>query len=111
MTIMEKLYNKGFLSYPRTETTKFNPTINLRKVVSSLEHNTDFGDFAKGLLQVNSGLVQKMVSLMTKLIPRSILLKMLIVTNLQMTNGEFMNCLPGIFLQLFQKMPVEVKQQ
>lgn len=47
MTIMEKLYNKGFLSYPRTETTKFNPTINLRKVVSSLEHNTDFGDFAK----------------------------------------------------------------
>jgi len=37
MQIMEKLYNKGFLSYPRTETTKFNPTINLRKIVSSLE--------------------------------------------------------------------------
>jgi len=47
MQIMEKLYNKGFLSYPRTETTKFNPTINLRKIVSSLESNQDFGSFAK----------------------------------------------------------------
>jgi DNA topoisomerase III len=37
MQIMEKLYNKGFLSYPRTETNKFNPTINLRRIVSSLE--------------------------------------------------------------------------
>jgi DNA topoisomerase III len=37
MSIMEKLYNKGVLSYPRTETTRFNPTINLRKIVSSLE--------------------------------------------------------------------------
>lgn len=46
MTIMEKLYNKGFLSYPRTETTKFNPTINLRKIVSSLEGNNEFGEFA-----------------------------------------------------------------
>jgi DNA topoisomerase III len=36
MQIMEKLYNKGFLSYPRTETTKFNPTINLRTIISSL---------------------------------------------------------------------------
>lgn len=47
MGIMEKLYNRGFLSYPRTETTKFNPTINLRKIVSSLEANSEFGDFAK----------------------------------------------------------------
>ena len=46
MTIMEKLYNKGFLSYPRTETTKFNLTINLRKIVSSLESSPDFGTFA-----------------------------------------------------------------
>lgn len=29
MQHMEKLYNKGFLSYPRTETTRYNPTINL----------------------------------------------------------------------------------
>lgn len=33
MEIMEKLYNKGFLSYPRTETNKYNKTINLRALV------------------------------------------------------------------------------
>lgn len=48
MEIMEKLYNRGFLSYPRTETTVFNPTINLRKVVSELEQSDQpFGEFAK----------------------------------------------------------------
>jgi DNA topoisomerase-3 len=29
MEIMESLYNRGFISYPRTETNKFNPSINL----------------------------------------------------------------------------------
>lgn len=43
---MEKLYNKGFLSYPRTETTKFNPSINLRSIVSSLSYNSEYKDFA-----------------------------------------------------------------
>ena len=33
MEIMEKLYNKGFLSYPRTETNKYNKTINLKALV------------------------------------------------------------------------------
>jgi DNA topoisomerase-3 len=49
---MEKLYNKGFLSYPRTETTKFNPTINLRNVVNSLIESPEYGDFAR---KVGSG--------------------------------------------------------
>ena len=44
---MEKLYNKGFLSYPRTETTRYNPTINLFKIVSSLKNNNDFGNYAE----------------------------------------------------------------
>ena len=44
---MEELYNKGFLSYPRTETTKFNPTINLRAIVNSLSNNAQYGEFAK----------------------------------------------------------------
>ena len=46
MQHMEKLYNKGFLSYPRTETTRYNPTINLFQIVSSLAHNSEFGDYA-----------------------------------------------------------------
>ena len=51
MQIMEKLYNKGFLSYPRTETTKFNPTIDLRKIVNSLSNNEEYGDFARRVAQ------------------------------------------------------------
>jgi DNA topoisomerase-3 len=46
MQIMEKLYNKGFLSYPRTETQKYNPTINLKKIVSELTKSPEIGAFA-----------------------------------------------------------------
>ena len=46
MQHMEKLYNKGFLSYPRTETTRYNPTINLFQIVSSLANNSTFGGYA-----------------------------------------------------------------
>lgn len=46
MEIMEKLYTTGFLSYPRTETTIYNPTINLRKIVNELEKSNEFGEFA-----------------------------------------------------------------
>jgi DNA topoisomerase-3 len=46
MDIMEKLYQRGILSYPRTETNTFNPTINLRKIVNELEKSEVFGDFA-----------------------------------------------------------------
>ena len=47
MQHMEKLYNKGYLSYPRTETTRYNPTINLFQIVSSLTRNNDFGNYAE----------------------------------------------------------------
>ena len=33
MEIAEKLYNKGFISYPRTETNKFPYTMNLKDIV------------------------------------------------------------------------------
>jgi DNA topoisomerase III len=46
MEIMEKLYNKGFISYPRTETNKYNKTINLKDLVSKLQNSPNFGDFA-----------------------------------------------------------------
>ena len=47
MDIMEKLYQRGILSYPRTETNCFNPTINLRAIVNALEGGEGFGDFAR----------------------------------------------------------------
>jgi DNA topoisomerase-3 len=31
MDIAEKLYMQGYISYPRTETDKFPPTLNLRE--------------------------------------------------------------------------------
>jgi DNA topoisomerase-3 len=39
MEIMEKLYNRGYISYPRTETNKYNKTINLRDLVSKLTNS------------------------------------------------------------------------
>jgi len=47
MEVMEKLYNRGFLSYPRTETTIFAKTINLRKVVEEMQKSDEFGGFAE----------------------------------------------------------------
>lgn len=47
MEIMEKLYNRGYISYPRTETNKYNKTINLRDLVSKLTNSQNFGEFAQ----------------------------------------------------------------
>jgi DNA topoisomerase-3 len=44
MEIMEKLYNKGYLSYPRTETNTYNKTINLREIISKLHPFSDFAE-------------------------------------------------------------------
>jgi DNA topoisomerase-3 len=40
---MEKLYNKGYLSYPRTETNKYVKSINLRELVQKLETHVFLG--------------------------------------------------------------------
>ena len=33
MEIAEKLYNRGYISYPRTETNSFSKTINLKTLI------------------------------------------------------------------------------
>jgi DNA topoisomerase-3 len=50
MSIMEKLYQRGYLSYPRTETTVYNKTINLKELVVKLKGSEAFGFFAEKLL-------------------------------------------------------------
>lgn len=51
MEIAEKLYNKGFISYPRTETNSF-PEMNLREIVVELSKNdSSFGHFATKILE------------------------------------------------------------
>ncbi len=51
MELAEKLYNKGFISYPRTETNIF-PEMNLREIVEELSKNTVFGDYATKILEI-----------------------------------------------------------
>jgi DNA topoisomerase-3 len=49
MTIAEGLYNKGFISYPRTETDRFDRGMNLRALVQKQTPDERWGTFAQGL--------------------------------------------------------------
>lgn len=50
MKVAEALYNRGYISYPRTETTKYNKTFNLRDLVKKHENSNDWGDFAQRIV-------------------------------------------------------------
>ncbi|CRH01621.1 DNA topoisomerase 3, putative [Plasmodium relictum] len=54
MNIAEKLYNKGYISYPRTETNYFNDNMDLLKIVNELSKNNLFGWYASKLTQDNN---------------------------------------------------------
>jgi DNA topoisomerase-3 len=43
MQIAEKLYNKGYISYPRTETNSFSKSINLFALISNLSQHITLG--------------------------------------------------------------------
>jgi len=42
MELAEKLYNKGFISYPRTETDSFTDTIDVKELVGKHRHSDLF---------------------------------------------------------------------
>ncbi|KAI1126665.1 DNA topoisomerase [Nemania abortiva] len=50
METAEGLYNKGFISYPRTETDRFDPGMNLRALVQKQTQSHAWGDFAQNLV-------------------------------------------------------------
>ncbi|CAI2385443.1 unnamed protein product [Moneuplotes crassus] len=52
MEIAEKLYNMGYISYPRTETTIFSKTINLRPYIQEQMKHPEYSEFAE---KINSG--------------------------------------------------------
>ncbi|GAB1320611.1 DNA topoisomerase [Madurella fahalii] len=50
MTVAEKLYNRGFISYPRTETDRFDKGMDLRALVRKQTQDNRWGPFAQGLV-------------------------------------------------------------
>lgn len=56
MTVAESLYNKGFISYPRTETDRFDKGMDLRALVRKQVTDNRWGTFAQNL--VNGGFQQ-----------------------------------------------------
>ena len=50
MEIMEKLYNRGYLSYPRTETNSYQKSINIRELVGKFDKSEEFGNFVDKML-------------------------------------------------------------
>ena len=51
LEIAERLYTKGFVSYPRTETNKFDSEINLLAIVEKQATDQTWGHYAASLLQ------------------------------------------------------------
>ncbi|KHN99603.1 DNA topoisomerase III [Metarhizium album ARSEF 1941] len=50
MTTAEGLYNKGFISYPRTETDRFDKGMNLKALVQKQTPDQRWGQFAQNLV-------------------------------------------------------------
>lgn len=50
MEVAEKLYQKGFISYPRTETDQFDKEIDLRALVRKQQQDRQWGQFATNLV-------------------------------------------------------------
>ena len=51
MNVAESLYNKGFLSYPRTETDEFDPSFNLKELIQHQTQDHRWGNYAQKSIQ------------------------------------------------------------
>ena len=50
MMIAEKLYTQGYISYPRTESTQYAESFDLKDIVRQLQHNSNYADECKAML-------------------------------------------------------------
>ncbi|VDK45071.1 unnamed protein product [Anisakis simplex] len=53
MAVAEKLYSKGYISYPRTETNKFPANLDLNPLVDQQTANPEWGEFAQEFASPN----------------------------------------------------------
>jgi DNA topoisomerase-3 len=51
MVIAESLYTKGFITYPRTETTKYASTFDFKGSLNNFSNHPDFGENVKKILK------------------------------------------------------------
>ncbi|EOR02841.1 hypothetical protein E3P92_03141 [Wallemia ichthyophaga] len=49
LDIAEKLYQQGFLSYPRTETDQYDPSFNFESLIEKQTANSTWGEYAQSL--------------------------------------------------------------
>lgn len=54
LVIAEKLYVRGLISYPRTETDSFPRSMDLKKLIEEQTGSNEWGDYAKNLLPATS---------------------------------------------------------
>lgn len=50
MVVAERLYTQGYISYPRTETTKYSDAFPFRPILESLKGGNEWGEAVSGLL-------------------------------------------------------------
>ncbi|KAA6369333.1 MAG: putative DNA topoisomerase 3-alpha [Streblomastix strix] len=48
--VAEKLYQQGYISYPRTETDRFGDEQEIKRIVEILTHHSNYGQYAQRLL-------------------------------------------------------------
>lgn len=62
LDVAEKLYQRGLLSYPRTETDQYDPAFDLRSYIDKQKNHPDWGPFAVQLSQEGTSAFEKPIN-------------------------------------------------
>lgn len=115
MQIAERLYTQGFISYPRTESSRYPPNYDFRSILTSHKKHPIWGSYVQSLNQegftpskvrINVRVVEMVirVELMRVIIRRSVLLPVQQARISREMLGGCMSTLQGISLRPYHKM-------